>query len=65
MPLRSPASDEVIQYLTIYATAPTYAYPIMLSPYADRELAVRVAKAELKLAMIEALTNGTWEYEKA
>ena len=51
------------QTAAIFTTAPTLYVSWNLDKGLDPESQIRLAKAELKNAMIEAIMNGEWEIE--
>jgi hypothetical protein len=62
LPRRNPGFGEY-QRATIITEAPYLYMRWNLSSGLDPEDAIRLAKAELKMQMIEALVNGEWEIE--
>lgn len=59
-PERGRASDSLTQRCSIVMSAPHIVFPY---EGLDDPRNMRIAKAELKIAMIEALINGEWEFE--
>lgn len=64
-PLRNATASGKGQYITIVQKAPTFVFYIQLQGDLAYEEQLRLAKAELKLAMIAAITDGEWELENA
>ncbi len=62
-PLRNIGNGEY-QLATIVAEAPYLYMRWDLTSTLDPDDQIRLAKAELKMAMIEAIMNGEWEIEK-
>lgn len=63
-PKISEKSDYYFQRVTITMKSPTYVFAVTLNDRLnDPEAQMRLAKAELKVKMIEALINGEWEFE--
>lgn len=62
LPLRNPTGGEY-QTAGIVTQAPYLYMRWNLSRTLDPEDAIRLAKAELKMKMIEAIMNGEWEIE--
>lgn len=58
---------DTAQFFTIRAKMPMFQWINILDRYDDKhdKLQFELAKAELKLAMIEALMNGEWTHEGA
>ena len=63
-PMIDENTDELFQYFTVSMKVPTYVFAITLNDKLnDPEVQMRLAKAELKVKIIEALINGKWEFE--
>jgi hypothetical protein len=62
-PYHLPNRDEE-KLVMVEMTAPCYVFPVRLKSDVPFEVQMRLAKAETKMEMIEALLRGKWELEK-
>jgi hypothetical protein len=60
---RAAAADQLEYTCVVHTESPIFYQMHALSPYLDPEDALRLMKAELKLAVIDAIMNGKWEVE--
>lgn len=58
-PTQAADSDKTSQVLSISLTGAFLAFNMVVDPNYEKNL--RLAKAELKLALMEAILNGEWE----
>lgn len=64
--LREPSQDAIYQRFAVAMEAPSFVFeiPINLSNSENIKLQHKLGKAEIKLAIIEALLNGEWHQQE-